>query len=91
MDKKPTTKLQAHKRAIEIKLLGITLRDRKTGKWIRQRTKVQDIIHRVCFLKWNWAGHVARNLENCSGSVTTWRPWGKRGAWENHNKDGTTI
>lgn len=43
IDKKITTKLHVHQRAIERKLLGISLRDRKTNVWIREQTKGEDI------------------------------------------------
>lgn len=38
-------------------MLGIKLRDHKTNKWIRNRIKVEDIVRRICALKWNWRGH----------------------------------
>lgn len=39
-------------------------------KQIRNKLgKVEDIIQTVCSLKWNWAGHLARNQEKleCKG------------------------
>lgn len=78
LTRKTVKKLQIHQRSIERRLLGITLKDRKTNKWIRDRTQAEDIIKRICTLKWNWAGHVARHKENWSGTTTRWRPWGER-------------
>lgn len=71
-------KLEVHQRAIERRILGISLRDRKTNQWIREKTKVIDIIKRIGSLKWQWAGHVARHIENWSGLTTRWRPWGEK-------------
>lgn len=42
-------------------MLGVSLRDRKTNEWIRQRTKVTDVIEKAARLKWSYAGHVARS------------------------------
>lgn len=78
LTKRILNKLRVHQRSIERKMLGITLRDHKTNEWIRNRTKVEDIARRVCSLKWNWAGHVARSGNNWSGKVTRWRPWGEK-------------
>ena len=41
-------------------MLGIKLRDRKRSPWIREKTKVKDIIKVVKKRKWWWAGHIAR-------------------------------
>lgn len=76
--KKIKHKLEVHQRAIERRILGISLRDHKTNTWIREKTKVFDIIKRIGSLKWQWAGHVARHTENWSGYVTRWRPWAER-------------
>ena len=39
-------------------------RDRKTSHWIREETKVPDIMEIICKLKWNWAGFLARRTDN---------------------------
>lgn len=75
LTKEIINKLRVHQRAIERKILGVTLRDHKTNTWIRARTGVEDVITRVASLKWNWAGHVARGTEKWSGKVIRWRPW----------------
>ena len=31
---------------------------------IRKRTKVKDVIEKICALKWNWAGHIGRMTYN---------------------------
>ena len=47
-------------RKIERKILGITLRNKRTKEWIRQSTRVDDIGEVSGRNKWRWAGHVAR-------------------------------
>ena len=56
-------------------MLGITKRDRKTSKWIREQTNIQDIIKQVKIKKWRWAGHLAKTKDNRWTKITTeWRP-----------------
>jgi hypothetical protein len=59
-----TNKLATTQRSMERSMLGITKRDRKRNTWIRNKTKVTDIIQRVKSLKWQWAGHIARRTDN---------------------------
>ena len=47
-------KLRATQRAMERSMLGITLRDKMTNQWIRQQTKVVDVMEEIASLKWNW-------------------------------------
>ena len=49
---------------MERSMLGITLRDRKRSTWIREQTKVTDIIEVIKEQKWRWAGHIARREDN---------------------------
>ena len=49
---------------MERAILIITLRDRKRSTWIREKTRVKDIIQVIKQQKWRWAGHVARINEN---------------------------
>ena len=35
-----------------------TYKDRKTNIWVREMTKVIDIISNVSQMKWSWAGHI---------------------------------
>ena len=53
-------KLRGTQRAMERCMLGITFRDKVTNQWIRQQTKVVDVMEEIASLKWNWAGHIAR-------------------------------
>lgn len=68
-------KLRVTQRAMERAMLGVSLRDRIRNTEIRQRTKVTDIARRICKLKWQWAGHIARRTDNRWGrKVLEWRP-----------------
>ena len=44
-------KLRVTQRAIERSMLGITLRDKMTNQWIRQQTKVVDVMEEIASLK----------------------------------------
>ena len=71
--------LRRAQRAMERAMLGITLRDRRSSKWIRGITGVTDIIQFIKQQKWRWAGHVARRNDNrWSKRVTDWCPWGNK-------------
>ena len=68
-------KLRVTQRAMERAMLGVSLRDKIRNEDIRRRTKVTDIAFRVCRLKWQWAGHIARRTDNRWGrKVLEWRP-----------------
>jgi len=70
-----TFKLRTTQRAHERIMLGITWKDRKTAKWIRENTKVDDIVETIKSLKWNWAGHVYRREDNrWTIRTTDWIP-----------------
>ena len=56
-------------------MLGITLRDHKTNKWIRSKTKVKDIKKSILKSKWQWAGHIMRRTDDrWTKKVTEWYP-----------------
>ena len=56
-------------------MLGITMRDRKTNEWIREKTKVQDILKTIKLGKLTWAGYVARRTDRrWTTAVTEWTP-----------------
>ena len=70
-------KLQVTQRSMERCILAITRRDRKRIEWIRQKTQVTDVIHRIKSLKWQWAGHLARRTDNrWTTRITQWYPRG---------------
>ena len=61
-------------------MLNITWRDRKTAQWIREKTKVRDIMETISKRKWNWADHVARRKDNrWTTRITFWTPRGHTG------------
>ena len=56
-------------------MMGITLRDRKRATWIREQTKVEDILTTVKKKKWTWAGHIMRRTDNrWAIRITEWVP-----------------
>ena len=73
-------RLRVTQRSMERAMIGVTRRDKKTNVWIRQQTGLQDIIARIKQLKWQWAGHIARQNDNrWTKVVTEWIPLnGKR-------------
>ncbi len=56
-------KLSAQKR-MQRRMLGITWRDRKRASWIREKTKVKDILMTIKKRKWAWAGLLMRRRDN---------------------------
>ena len=61
---------------MERRILNINLQDRITNTEIRKRTKVKDVIEKICALKWNWAGHIGRMTYNkWTRRIIEWRPW----------------
>ena len=73
-------KLAAAQTKMERSMLNITYRERKTNIWVRQKTKVIDVIEQIRRQKWTWAGHISRLRDNrWTSRITTWRPYeGKR-------------
>ncbi len=45
-------------------MLGITWRDRKRASWIREQTKVEDILMTITNKEWTWTGHIMRRRDN---------------------------
>ena len=62
--KKAIRKLQVAQRSMERCMIGITKLNKKRNQWIRNQTKAIDVIDRVKTLKWKWAGHVARRIDD---------------------------
>ena len=72
-------KLAAAQTKMERSMLNITYKDRKTNIWVRERTKVIDIINTVRKMKWSWAGHINRLKDDrWTSRVTSWRPYDKK-------------
>ena len=57
-------KLRVTQRAMERAMLRVSLRDPIRNEEIRSGTKVTDIARRIAKLKWQWAGQIARRLDN---------------------------
>ena len=73
--KKMQERLSITQRSMERSMIGITRTDRKTNEWLKQQTGVQDEIHTVKWIKWQWAGHIARIADNrWTKLVTEWTP-----------------
>ena len=62
--KKMEQKLKTTQHSMERTMLGISKWDRKTLHWIRNQTKVADIMQSIRRKKWKWAGHLARTSDN---------------------------
>ena len=61
---------------IERSMLNITYRDRKTITWVREKTKVTDVIEQVRRRTWTWTGRVSRIRDNrWTLRITTWKPY----------------
>ena len=78
-DQQAQNKLAAAQTKVERSLLNITYKDRRTNIWVRERTKLRDIIYTVRKMKWSWAGHINRLKDDrWTSRVTTWRPYDKK-------------
>ena len=79
LTKQAQKKLAAAQTKMERSMLNITYKDRKTNIWVRERTKVIDIINTMRKRKWSWAGHINCLKDNrWTSRVTTWRPYDKK-------------
>ena len=77
---------------MERSILNITYKDKKTNKWIREQTKVVDILETIKKRrKWTWAGHICRRTDNrWSALLTHWIPYGGNETGVAKGKDGET-
>lgn len=74
MNKELKQKLMITQRKIEQRILGATIRDRKTNQQIRHRTGVNDIGITSETDKWRLTGHLARSTDEKWTRITTnWR------------------
>ncbi len=68
-------KLRSGEKGMERRILGITWRNKKRASWIREQTKVEDILMKIKNKKWTWAGHViGRSGNRWTMRVTEWQP-----------------
>ncbi|KAI1714327.1 putative uncharacterized transposon-derived protein F52C9.6 [Ditylenchus destructor] len=89
-DEEQENRLRTTQRAMERRILGISLRDKTTSSSIRQQTQFQDAIDEAKKRKLRWAGHIARREDNRWTKIaTTWEPkvkapkgWGKPLSWK---------
>ncbi|KAI8425563.1 hypothetical protein MSG28_011388 [Choristoneura fumiferana] len=77
---KTKIKIRSCQRAIERSILGIKLADRRRSEDIRRKTQIIDAGQHAQYLKWRWAGHLARITDRrWTKRVTEWMgPRGKR-------------
>ena len=79
LTKQVQNKLAAAQTKMERSMLKITYKDRRTNIWVRERTKLIDIIYTVRKMKWSWAGHINRLKDGrWTSRVTTRRPYDKK-------------
>ena len=72
-------KIRSTQRAMERKILGISLLDKINHTAIREKTKFKDVVSYTLNMKWKWAGHVGRMKDNrWTIKCTRWAPQGKR-------------
>ena len=70
-------RLRTTQRSMERAMIGVTKRNHKNNKWIREKSGVKDIVSTIKKLKWGWEGHVARMNDNrWTQRATEWMPLG---------------
>ena len=75
LSKSMETMLAVAQRKMERIMIGITLRDRRRNTWIRQQTKVTDVIATIRRSKHRWAGHISKLKDNrWTIRTTEWTP-----------------
>ena len=68
-------KLMTAQRAMERRMLNITIRDKIRNSEIRKQTQVKDVIVKIKEAKWRWAGHLMRRDDNrWTKRLTEWQP-----------------
>src|SRR5215469_15181706 len=56
-------------------MLDVTWKDKKKNCWIREQTKLEDVILHTKRSKCRWAGHMARRKDGrWTRRLTLWRP-----------------
>ena len=66
--------LAAAQTKMERSMLNSTYLARKTNIWVKENTKVTDVIEQVRRRKWTWAEHVSRIRDNrWALRITTWK------------------
>lgn len=68
-------RLQAEQKAMERRILKISLLQHETNESIRNITKIKDVLEKARELKWDWAGHVQRMPDDrWTKSIENWNP-----------------
>ncbi|HGJ5876541.1 MAG TPA: hypothetical protein ACHBX0_09330 [Arsenophonus sp.] len=44
-------------------MMGVSLRDKKRADWVREQTRVNDILVEIQKKQWTWAGHVRMRVD----------------------------
>ena len=71
--------LVAAQTKMEMNMFNMRYQDRKTNIWVREKTKVTDVIEQVRRRKWTWAGHVSRIRDNrWTLRITTGKPYARK-------------
>lgn len=76
-EKRTTTKLLERRlvntqRGIERLVVGISLRDQMKKTWIKEQTKVKDILRAVKKKQWQWTGHIYRRQDDRWTNKVNW-------------------
>lgn len=75
LTKENINKLEVCQHSIERSMLNIRKRDKKTLKFIRNKTKIADITYTIKKLKWKWVGHILRTKQDkWAKDVIEWYP-----------------
>ncbi len=57
------------------KMIGITFRDRKRATWIREQTRVENVLSTIKMKKGSWALHIMRRTDKRWTKIATgWEP-----------------
>ena len=79
LTKQTENSLRIAQKAMERAMLGITLTDRRRETWIREKTKIKDIIQVIKQLKWKWTGYIARmNANRWTKRLTNWHSYNNK-------------
>ncbi|KAH7695018.1 reverse transcriptase [Aphelenchoides avenae] len=90
LTKRHEEKLSVTERAMERRVLGLTMWDQERNEAVREKTGFIDAVAEARKRKLRWAGHVARRDDGrWTKAATTWKPkkkapnkWGKPTRWE---------
>lgn len=53
-------------------MIGVKLKDRIRNRFIRSKTRVEDVTIKVKTLKWRWTGHIIWGKEKWSKRIIWW-------------------